>query len=327
MKGLKGVWLVGVALALGAPLALAQGRDPVAKVPRAAERAREAVVVVEREGRPVALGFVLADDGRILTAWSALEGAAEVVVRLMDGTRAPARLEHADASLDLALLATETRPKVRGLVASEMAPLAGAPLTAFALSSARPRALPVLIRGKTSFAGRASRKGDALELSASLGPNDLGAPIVDERGAVVALSTRGCALAFGDDGEECVPVAVGAPVPVLRRFLSAAPPPAPPTPWLGARVVAHATPYARGLRVQAVHPDSPAAKARLRGGPTDKADLVVAVDGVPVATPEALAEQIQSRAVGESVKLLVLGQGQYREVRVVLEAAPDLPDD
>src|SRR5690606_22520004 len=69
------------------------------------------------------------------------------------------------------------------------------------------------------------------------------------------------------------------------------------------------------------------AKARLRGGPTDKADLVVAVDGVPVATPEALAEQIQRRAVGESVKLLVLGQGQYREVRVVLEAAPDLPDD
>lgn len=327
-------WLVGSALGLLASLVPAPAVEgwaearPVSQIPRAAERARDSVVVVERESRPVALGFVLADDGRILTARSPLgEDGASLVIRHPDGSRSPAQIDHADEAWDLALLTTEERPRPEGLAASELGPTQGAPLTAFALAGARLRALPVLVREKTSFAGQMARKGDALELVASLGLNELGTPIVDAEGAVVALSTRGCLLVEGRRGEVCVPVAVGAPVAVLRRFLSEAPPPAPKPPWLGARVVADATPYARGLRVQAVRPASPAAKARLRGGPAEKADLVVAVDGVPVATPEALADQIRRRSVGDSVKLLVLGQGRFREVLVVLDAAPRLPDD
>jgi len=334
VDGLKrGTWLVGMAIGLFAavvPTQPVQGSDEpmTTRVPRAAERARDSVVIVEREGRPVGLGFVLAKDGRILTALSPLgEDGAGLGVRLADGTRTAAQIDHVDASWDLALLATEARPRAKGLAASEAGLPAGAPLSAFALASARLRAIPVLVRGRTSFAGRRARTSDALELAASLGPNDFGTPIVDERGAVVALATRGCLLVEGDLDDECVPVAVGAPVAVLRRFLSAAPPPEPPMPWLGARVVAHATPYARGLRIQAVQPESPAAKARLRGGSTEKADLVVAVDGRPVATPEALAEEIRSRKVGDSLKLLVLGQQKFREVQVVLEAAPELVED
>lgn len=337
MNGLQRgmVWLVGSVALLGASptegrpsRGSSHDRPVVAEAPRAAARARESVVVVEREGRAVGLGFVLADDGRILTARSPLgEDGAGLVVRLPDGSRSRARIDHAEAAWDLALLATEARPRAEGLVASELGSTPGAPLTAFALASSRLRTIPVLVRGRTSFAGQRSRKNEALELVASLGLSELGTPIVDADGAVVALSTRGCLLVEGEAGDECVPVAVGAPVAVLRRFLSEAPQPEPPTPWLGARVVADATPYARGLRIQAVQPASPAAKARLRGGATEKADLVVAVDGVPVATPEALGEQIRSRSVGDSVKLLVLGQGRFREVRVVLDAAPKLPDD
>lgn len=286
------------------------------------EGARRAIVVIERDGRPLSLGFILADDGRILTARSPLGDGPVVDVRYADGARSRARLQHEDADWDLALVAPAMNRQSDGLAASDAPSGPAARLTAFTAASRRPQAIPVLVRGRTTFLGQESRHFDALELAASLGPSDLGTPIIDETGAVVALATRGCLLVEGGRGEACLPVPVGAPVAVLRRFLGGAKAPLPPQPWLGARVVADATPLARGVRVQAVQPRSPADEARLRGGPAEQGDLVVAVDGRPVTSPEALAEAIRSRSVGDSVTLLVLGDGQFREVPVVLRAAP-----
>ena len=48
-----------------------------------------------------------------------------------------------------------------------------------------------------------------------------------------------------------------------------------------------------------------------------------AADGVPVTSPEQLAEVIRTHAVGEKVPLTVFGQGKYRQVTVVLRQAPD----
>jgi serine protease Do len=61
------------------------------------------------------------------------------------------------------------------------------------------------------------------------------------------------------------------------------------------------------------------------GSSAGQADLVVAVDGLPVQTPEALAAAINQRGVGDSVELLVFGNGRFRQVNLVLRAAPDAP--
>jgi serine protease Do len=78
------------------------------------------------------------------------------------------------------------------------------------------------------------------------------------------------------------------------------------------------------VRVLNVHPKSPAGAAGLKGG-TDKnnADTVVAVDGTPVTTPEALAQAINEHAVGDSVQLLLFGRGKFRQVTVQLRASPE----
>ena len=65
-------------------------------------------------------------------------------------------------------------------------------------------------------------------------------------------------------------------------------------------------------------PSSPAEKAALK--PTT--DLIVAVDGHPIDTPEKLAELIGKHAPGDTVKLLVFAGEQFREVSVALRAAP-----
>ena len=70
----------------------------------------------------------------------------------------------------------------------------------------------------------------------------------------------------------------------------------------------------------AVAPQSPAQKAGLKGAaagePAAAADRIVAVDGQPVDSPQKLSEAIGKHAIGDPVKLLVLGGGgSFREVR------------
>ena len=52
------------------------------------------------------------------------------------------------------------------------------------------------------------------------------------------------------------------------------------------------------------------------------ADIIAAVDGEAVDTPEKLATVIGKHAPGETVKLLVYGQDKFREVAVALRPAP-----
>ena len=80
---------------------------------------------------------------------------------------------------------------------------------------------------------------------------------------------------------------------------------------------------AKGVRVVSVHPDSPAAEAQLKGGEKAMSDVILAVDGAPVTSPEALAEAIRAHGIGEKVPLTVFTQGKYRQVTIVLRAAPD----
>jgi serine protease Do len=162
---------------------------------------------------------------------------------------------------------------------------------------------------------------NALELGSRVSPLDLGAPIIDEEGRVVAVLSRGCAP---NEGRPCTPVAFGAPIQAIRSFLRTVPATAvAPSAWLGIQGVSETGSFARGVRIQSIHPDSPAAEAKLKGGDPSVSDMVLAVDGVPVTSPEALAEAIRTHAVGEKVPLTVFGQGKYRQVVVALRQAPD----
>jgi serine protease Do len=84
--------------------------------------------------------------------------------------------------------------------------------------------------------------------------------------------------------------------------------------------VTEETPVARGVKVVRVHPGSPAAQAGLLDGTT--ADVILAVDGTPVQTPEKLAELVRTRAVGDELQLIVFRGGKFQVAPVTLRAAP-----
>jgi len=73
-----------------------------------------------------------------------------------------------------------------------------------------------------------------------------------------------------------------------------------------------------GALVGDVSADGPAARSGLRRG-----DVVVALDGQPVADSHALRGRIADRKPGTTARLSVLRDGQTREVSVVLGELPE----
>lgn len=302
-----------------------EAKDKAKKDAPAEEKAARGVVVIERAGQPIALGAVLGGDARVLTALSPLGSGNDLEARMPDGQTVRVKLGHHDRTWDLALLVPQSGRWSEGLIASSREPIRqDASMHAFSFSKGKVTASPIVLRGhKTLLGGDDKQLENAIELGSRVSPTDLGSPIVDEDGRVVAVLGRGC---LPNEGRPCTPVAFGSPVAAIRNFLRTVPPSAqPPAAWLGIQGVSDVSGVAKGVRVTVVFPESPADEAHLKGGERDAADVILAVAGTPVTTPEALADAIRAHGVGEKIQLTLLSKGKYREVTVLLRAAPPAP--
>lgn len=308
----------GAVAPVGAPPALAK---PSAKLPGAKnpiDAAVQQVVMLERAGRPIGIGTLLSGDGRILTALSPLTHGNQIVAHYPEGQLVPVKLSHSDRAWDLALLTPEGDARHAGLKAShDPAPAAGTKLHAVGyVKDKQLGSSDVTIKAKSTLRGGDSAElADALELPFAPKPNDVGGPIVNDKGEVVAIVARACSAT---DKLGCTLAPYGVPVSAVRNFLRGVP--VRRGPWLGLETVAFDAGVARGVRVAGVAPDSPAANAGLHAGPPGLGDVVLAVDGTPVATAEAFADAVDGHAAaaGAPLRLMVLSEGRYREVLVTV---------
>jgi serine protease Do len=288
------------------------------------EKARQGIVVLERAGKVIGVGSVLSGDGRILTALSPLEHGNDVDARFADGSTSRVKVGHTDRAWDLALLIPQNGRWKQGLRASRQSPTnAGSNLRTFSIVGAKAIAPSrTIIKGKKTLLGADNELlPDALEMASRFKTTDLGSPVIDEQGDVIAVIARACAPV---PNQPCTRVPFGVPVSAVKQFLRTVPKGAvPPAPWLGIQGAAEDSGSVRGVRVLSVHPSSAAAAVGLKGGDKAKSDMVVAVNGAPVTTPEALAEAINAHAVGDVVELLLFGGGKFRQVSLTLRPSPD----
>jgi serine protease Do len=288
--------------------------------PNSVERSRQGVVVLERQGKPLALGAVLEGDGRILSALSALGNGNFLSARYADGSVAPLKLVHSERGWDLALLApaaTATQPVHKAGVRAATTP-SFVGLQSFALVPPNSVTLvPAALKLSPGLLGAdATPLASAYELDRKAGL--VGAPIVNSEGEVVALVARACPAPAS---AACVPAPYGAPVSALKQFLQRVPAEAT---WLGVEAaVNNDAGGLRGVRVISVSAAGPAAVAGVRPSrDPSQADLIIAVNGAPVATPTELNDAVRARPPGDSVELLLFGLGHYRHVTVKPRPAP-----
>jgi S1-C subfamily serine protease len=286
---------------------------------RVVERVAPAVAHVRR-GRGGGSGVVIAPDGYLLTNSHVVEGADEVEVAFPDGASYRAPVVGTDPATDLALV------RVLGptLVAAELGDSDALRVGQLVIAIGDPLGLQSTVTtGVVSALGRSLRANDGriieniIQTDTALNPGNSGGPLVDTHGKVVGVNTaiiamaQGIAFAIPAATARLVATALIRDGRVRRAYLgisgaaTAIGRQLSQTLALGTRA---------GIRVLEVTPSSPARRAGLREG-----DIVVALDGAPIATLSDLQRALTSDRVGMPTLVTVVRRGE----RVALTVTPE----
>jgi serine protease Do len=284
--------------------ALAELQQAVADV---AAAVAPSVVAVGR-GAGVVIG-----DNRILTNAHNLTDRRGVPVRFADGRRADGSLQAADVDGDLAVVAVDTNG-APAVTWSDATPGVGAAVVAFGAPRRGPSRVTVGFVSAVDQAFRGPRDRrihGAIEHAAPLGRGSSGGPVVDVDGKVVGINThrRGdgfyLAIPASEALRERVADLARGEEPAHRTLGIAVAP-----PWVARKMRAAVGLEQRdGLLVREVDPSGPAGHAGITRG-----DLIVAVDGAAVASPDDLLEALEGSA--DRLVLTVLRGNEEREVSV-----------
>jgi serine protease Do len=292
-------------------------------------------------------GFVWDEQGHIVTNNHVVDGATRITVTFADGTSVDAQLVGADPDSDLAVIqvdvaADELHPVTTGdstrVQVGQLAIAIGNPFglqgtMTLGIISGLGRLLPV-----DNSSGPAYSIPDIIQTDAPINPGNSGGVLVDDQGRVIGVTSaiESPVQANAGVGFAIPSAIVNQVVPALIQEGHY------DHPWLGIGGVTLTPDVAqamdlpadqRGALVIAVTPDSPAAKAGLRGSDTEATvngeavpvggDVIVAIDQQPVKAMDDLIGYLgRSTQVGQTVTLTVLRDGKEKQIDVTLAARP-----
>jgi S1-C subfamily serine protease len=294
----------------------------------------------DRGGAASGSGFVVDEDGTILTNAHVVEGADQVRVRFgEDGDAVDAEVVGEDADSDLAVL--EVDPEGLDLVALPLGDSSSAQVGDPVVAIGNPFGV-----GRTVTTGIVSAIGrqieapsgfaidNALQTDASINPGNSGGPLLDAQGRVIGINSQ---IATGGSGGGSVGVGFAVPVDTVKKLL--------PELRRGEEIeraylgieMADVTediaakldlPVEDGALIQAVQPGTPAADAGLRGGrPTADGilaggDLLTEVDGERIEAPADVAAAIADDGPGDEVEVTYYRGENERSTTVTLGERP-----
>jgi S1-C subfamily serine protease len=284
------------------------------------ERAAANIVAVHAEARGSASG-VIWRTGIIVTAEHALRRDEEIHSTLPDGRVVPATLAGRDPSTDLAVLkcgeASAAVPNFGNVTSLKPGSLT--------LVVGRTRASgPVAALGVVSLVApeRRTWTGAALapyiRLDVGLQPTAIGGAVIDAQGRTVGIATP----RFARFGAIAIPApAINLVVDTLLKKGHI------PQGYLGVGLQPVRLPDALRQSLQRaektaaivleVEPESPAHKAGIVIG-----DILVALDGHPVARLEDVHSQLQGESIGKPLALKFVRGGATQEVNIVVGERP-----
>ena len=264
--------------------------------------------------RAAGSGFVIRQDGYLVTNAHVVEGAERIQIRLADGRRLEGRVIGHDERVDLALVKIEAK----GLPVAALGDSNRLRVGEFVMALGHPFGLDQTV----SF-GIVSRKGapltvaapgfDFIQTDAAVNPGNSGGPLVNMAGEVVGVNSM--AARNGSIG-------FAIPVNLVKGLLpQLAEKGKVEWGWLGVGIAElsdddaprYGLPEGRGVLIRNVVAGQPAD----RGG-VKPDDVVTSVDGTNIEGPGDLQRIIASTPVGQTVKLQVMRDGKPAELSVTI---------
>jgi S1-C subfamily serine protease len=280
-----------------------------------------------RERRGGGSGFIFTPDGLILTNSHVVHDAKRIEVTMSDGRRMPATAIGDDPASDLAVIRIE-KPRVEepGLTAAALGDSQQLRVGQVVIAIGAPYGFQSTVTaGVVSALGRSLRSysgrliEDVIQTDAALNPGNSGGPLVDSAGRVVGVNTatilpaQGICFAIGINTAKFVASRLLRDGRIRRSFIGVSAQTVP----VHRRVVRfYDLPKETGVVVISVEESSPAKRAGLREG-----DVIVALEGQPVAGVDDLHRVLTDVRVGVSCSLTVLRWTEKLELKVVPEEA------
>lgn len=265
-------------------------------------------------------GFIIDPQGYVVTNEHVIHDADDVRVHLNDEREFDADVVGRDPKLDLALL------RLRGAKDLPAAPLGSSEqlrVGEYVLAVGNPFGLGHTVTlGIVSAKARSIGAGlydDFIQTDASINPGNSGGPLFNWRGEVVGINAairagaNGIGFAIPIDAAKDVLPQLREKGHVERGRLGLAFQPMTSDLAVGLGVDGN-----RGALVSEVEPGGAAARAGIKPG-----DVLLAVNGTPIAHAEELPRRVAVHPPGTSIKLTVLRDKQPREIAATLDALPD----
>jgi putative serine protease PepD len=287
-----------------------------------AKRALPGTVTIQ-VGRSTGSGFVIDDQGRIMTNNHVVAGApsgATIRVDFTDGRRQAATLVGRSPSYDLAVIKVKPAGHLRPVELGDSdAVQVGEPV----LAIGAPLGLPgTVTQGIVSAQNRpvvVQSVGDAdapyafidgIQTDAPINPGNSGGPLLDARARVVGITSA--ILTRGDSDQQMGNIGLGFAIPInqaktIGQLLIKTGRATYPVIGASLREVTG------GLELTSVDRNGPAGRAGLRQG-----DVVTRIDDRRVSAREDLIVQIRTRRPGEKIVLDYARDGQNARATVTL---------
>lgn len=269
-----------------------------------------------RRSNALGSGFVISEDGYIVTNNHVIEGADEIEIEFFSGDKLKAKLIGTDPKTDIALLKVESdkplpfvkfgdsdKMRVGDWVMAMGNPLGQGFSVSAGIISARNREL-------------SGTYDDYLQTDAAINRGNSGGPLFDMAGEVVGVNTailspNGGSIGIGFSMASNV---VNKVVGQLKEFGETR------RGWLGVKIqdvtpdMAEAMGIAKpeGAMVSEV-PDGPAKEAGMLAG-----DIIISFDGGEVKDTRDLVRRVADAPVGEAVRVTVLRAGKSETLLVTL---------
>ena len=281
--------------------------------------------VEKRESGALGSGFVVSEDGYIVTNNHVVSNADEIFVKFSDGREYKTKLIGTSPEVDIAVLKIEANEKFKPLEFSDSDKIE---IGQWAIAFGNPMGLnDSMTVGVISAAGRSSLGIEEIEnfiqTDAAINQGNSGGPLIDINGRVIGvntaiLSASGGSVGLGFAIPSNLASVVKDSIIATGKFEK---------PYIGVylnnlnseKIKALNIKSTNGVLIAKVVADGPAARAGIQAN-----DVIVAVNGKAVNSAGAFIGELAAKKVGETVELSVIRNSQTVKIRVALEETPKM---
>lgn len=274
-------------------------------------------------------GFIIDEEGYIITNNHVVDRASEVMVTLLDKRQFPARIIGKDEKMDVALIQIRDQnrrvpPHIKPVTLGDSSTVR---IAETVVAVGNPLGLQnTVTRGIISAKNRTIGLGpfdNLLQTDASINPGNSGGPLFNVKGEVIGLnsaieSQTGQNIGIGF----AIPInEVKSLIPDLKKYGRV------PRPWvgfLGERMTPqlqnyYDLPSSKGVLIDNIVEDGPADRAGLQQG-----DILVSIDGKETLEPNDVEKILSKQKPTGKVTLKILRGPRLKEIQVQLQELPKL---